>query len=401
MDETTRIGLFNNKIIAFNKAVEEKDISLIKAYGSEIIKIALEECVNPNVLVDTKDVYKRKALAVLEHLKNNISETYENNNKPSDSNSQESDPFYVEKNWFSEEVPDLNFSNVIGLQDVKDAFMVDVVAPLKPQFKEIYKKFRGDEKGSQILLWGPPGTGKTFIAKCMAGALNCPIAVVQTSEVLAGIVGVAEKNIRDIFNQASKLPRCIIFFDEIDSICSDRESMDSRNTKSVLTTLLTCMDGFVKTKNPDQLRIIIAATNLPWRLDPALKRGSRFDTQIYVPLPDEIARKKFVENDINRIPHDSNVTVEYLTNKLAGFSGADIKAILRQIANQPLKREVKNMMKGGQERGERVTLQDCEKVISGYINGVTPEMLERFKAYELGVSYEDYLLIKAKNKANS
>ena len=152
-------------------------------------------------------------------------------------------------------------------------------APLRPEFQEVYRKFRGNQLGSQILLYGPPGTGKTHIVKCLAGALNCQIAVVQTSEVLASVVGVAEKNIRDIFAQAAELDRCIIFLDEIDSICSDRSSDDARNTKSILTTMLTCMDGFMKTTNEGQLRIIVAATNLPWKLDSALKRGGRFETQ--------------------------------------------------------------------------------------------------------------------------
>lgn len=388
------LGIFNSKVSAFNNAVKANDNEAIAEIGAEMLKIALEECAKPTVSSTIKDTYRKQGMAVVSHL----AKLAKNPPVPVQSNGgsgENSDPYYVTKQWFSSEVPKLNFTNIIGVQEVKDAFMVDVVAPLRPEFKEIYKKFRGNQMGSQILLYGPPGTGKTHIVKCLAGALNCQIAVVQTSEVLASVVGVAEKNVRDIFAQAAELDRCIIFLDEIDSICSDRSSDDARNTKSILTTMLTCMDGFMKTTREGQLRIIVAATNLPWKLDSALKRGGRFETQIYVPLPDEKARRKFIELELNKLPHDADVTVEGLAEMLNGYSGADIKAVMKQIANEPLRREVKNILNPqiGKEQGERVTSADCVTVIKNYINSVTPEMLLRFEAYDRGICYEELLKV--------
>lgn len=391
MSEASMIGVFNSKVAAFNEAVHAKDIDEVCDIGREMINIALEQCSNPNVSMSIKNTYRKQCAAVIAHIVNYAKDPQVAVTRLGDGNETGVDPYYTEKNWFSDDVPDLNFTDVIGVQEVKDAFMVDVIAPLKPEFRAVYKKFRGDQLGTQILLYGPPGTGKTHIVKCLAGALNCKIAVVQTSEVLASVVGVAEKNMRDIFAQASKLDRCIIFLDEIDSICSDRSSDDSRHTKSILTTMLTCMDGFIKTKKPDQLRIIVAATNLPWKLDAALKRGGRFETQIYVPLPDEAARRRFVEIDLAKKPHASDVTVEYLAKRLEGYSGADIRAIMKQIANEPLRREVLNIMRTKSEKGEIITLDDCEKVIKSYVNVITPEMLLRFQAYDTGVSYEDLI----------
>lgn len=386
MAEASMIGVFNSKVSVFNEAVREGDVDTVCEVGSEMLRIAMEQCANPNVATTIKDTYRKQCASVIDHLTRYAKKSPVAAAHTGSSDEGGGDPYYTEKNWFSDEVPELNFTNIIGLQEVKDAFMVDVVAPLRHEFQEVYRKFRGNQLGTQILLYGPPGTGKTHIVKCLAGALNCKIAVVQTSEVLASVVGVAEKNVRDIFAQASKLDRCIIFLDEIDSICSDRSSDDSRHTKSILTTMLTCMDGFLKTKNPDQLRIIVAATNLPWKLDSALKRGGRFETQIYVPLPDEVARKKFVELDLDKLPHAENVTSDYLAEKLDGYAGADIKAIMKQIANEPLRREVMNIIKTGKEKGEIVTLADCEKVLKTYINSVTPEMLKKFKAYDIGIS---------------
>ena len=395
MAEASMIGIFNSKVSAFNNAVKQNEVEQIAEIGGEMLKIALDECSKLNVSSTLKDTYRKQCLAVVSHLVRLASNPPISVSSGSSDGSTGGDPYYVTKQWFSDEVPKLNFKNIIGVQEVKDAFMVDIVAPLRPELKDIYRKFRGDQMGSQILLYGPPGTGKTHIVKCLAGVLNCKIAVVQTSEVLASVVGVAEKNVRDIFNQASELDRCIIFLDEIDSICSDRSSDDSRNTKSILTTLLTCMDGFVKTKKDGQLRIIVAATNLPWKLDSALKRGGRFETQIYVPLPDEDARKKFVELELNKLPHDANVTVDGLAKMLNGYSGADIKAVMKQIANAPLRREVKNILNPniGKAQGERVTLEDCKDVIKNYINSITPEMLLRFEAYDRGITYEELVRI--------
>ena len=385
------IGIFNSKVSAFNEAVSAGDVDAVCQLASEMIQISLEQCANPNVSTTLKDTYRKQCLAVTKHLVHYAKRTPVASSNTGGSDEGCADPYYTEKNWFSDDVPNLNFTNIIGVQDVKDAFMVDVVAPLRPEFQAVYHKFRGNQLGTQILLYGPPGTGKTHIVKCLAGALNCKIAVVPTSEVLASVVGVAEKNMRDIFAQAEKLDRCIIFFDEVDSICSDRSSDDSRHTKSILTTMLTCMDGFMKTKKTNQLRIIVAATNLPWKLDAALKRGGRFETQIYVPLPDKEARQKFVEQDLTQVPHALDVTVEYLANKLEGYAGADIRAVMKQISNEPLRREILNIMKTGKECGGRVTLADCDKVISSYINGVNNETLLRFKAYDLGITYEQLL----------
>lgn len=398
MAEASMIGVFNSKISAFNAAVRSGDMEQASEIGVEIVRIALDECAKPNVSGTLKDTYRKQSLAVVNYLATHARHPLPvSSGGGGDGGNDGSDPYYVTKQWFADEVPDLNFTDIIGVQEVKDAFMVDVVAPLRPEFREYYRKFRGEQMGSQILLYGPPGTGKTHIVKCLAGALNCKIAVVQTSEVLASVVGVAEKNVRDVFAQAAELDRCIIFLDEIDSICSDRSSDDARNTKSILTTLLTCMDGFVKTKKDGQLRIIVAATNLPWKLDSALKRGGRFETQIYVPLPDEAARERFVRLGLDKLPHDGDVTVEGLVKMLAGYSGADIKAVMRQIANRPLRRAVLDVMNGKPEaaKSERVTAADCAEVIRDYINGVTPEMLLRFEAYDRGIPYEE--LVKRQN----
>lgn len=396
MTMETPMGVFTSKVKRYNEAVEAGNYSEIAMYGKEIVGSALEQCALPNVPSSFKDIYIKSAAGALAYLEKLASKAASQSTLSSDaSKSQGDDPYYVEKEWFSEDIPNLGWKDIIGVQEAKDAFMVDVVAPLNPKYQAVYHKFRGNNLQSQYLLYGPPGTGKTHIVKCLAGALGCKIAVVQTSEILASVVGVGEKHMKAIFEQAANLDKCIIFFDEIDSIASGRETADSTHTKAILTTMLTCLDGFTKNKKDNQLRIVIAATNRPWILDSAIKRGGRFETQIYVGLPDFEARKMFIKNmlqgDGKSVPCAPDVTIDGLAKMLNNFSGADINAVMKQIINRPLRREVFNINEGRGEKGEKVTLEDCKYVIERYINCVTPTMLTQFEAYRKNMSYEDFV----------
>ncbi len=300
--------------------------------------------------------------------------------------------------WFAAPIPDLDLNAIAGLQDVKNEFWVNIHAPTNEAFADIYKKYRGEEKGLQVLLYGPPGTGKTHAVKCLAGAMQCKIAVVQIKDVMANLVGDGAKIIAEIFEQARKLDKCIIFFDEIDAIASSRESDDSRHTKEQLTTLLTNMDGFTSKTRPGQIRIVIAATNRPWALDSAVKRGGRFDTQIYVPLPDPEARAMLIKLSLkDYVPRASDVTIDWLVERTEGYSGADIKAICRQAISLPLKREILARL-NNKNIPDRVTRDDFNYVFDRYINPTNEEDLMRFDAYTMNMDYDnrDYKTLKCK-----
>ena len=306
-------------------------------------------------------------------------------------------------NWFSAKAPDLKLSDIAGLKELKEQFIVNIIAPTLPQFSAVYKKYRGSERGLQVLLYGPPGTGKTFAVRCLAGELGCAIAVVQIKDVMANLVGDGAKIIAEIFEQANKYDKCIIFFDEIDAIASSREGDDSRHTKEQLTTLLTYMDGFTSKANPDQLRIVIAATNRPWALDSAVKRGGRFDTQILVPMPDYDARCQLVRLALGKdekvkkrvdVPCAGDVTVDWVADRLDGYAGADIKSICRQAASKPLKRELLALI-AGKQKPDMITRDDFETVFSSYINSVTDNDLMQYDAYSMNMEYgDDYIVTK-------
>ena len=383
-------------VAGFNAAIEKKDVAKAVEMGRLAIQNA-QAALNNNPGAN-QAYYESVIKTVSKFLAD--PQIKEPNKKASAStgNGNVKEDKIKSTDWFAAPIPDLKIKDIAGLQDVKTEFAVNVFAPINPALSDIYKKYRGDEIGLQILLYGPPGTGKTHVVKCLAGELGCKIAVVQIKDVMANLVGDGAKIISEIFEQAKKYDRCIIFFDEIDAIASSREGDDSRHTKEQLTTLLTNMDGFTSKTKPGQIRIVIAATNRPWALDSAVKRGGRFDTQIYIPLPDDAAREKLVALALGKdkdakgkanVPVADDVTLDWLVEKTKGYAGADIKAICRQAVTRPLKREIMARLSGAQETDDCVTRNDFEEVFGKYINSLTRETLMQFEAYKLSMEYEE------------
>ena len=394
---TTMMDSFKDYISLYNKHRNDGDTSSAIRVARKIVEIADAQCKASEVPQSYKDFYSQTAASVREFLAdmNTGKHVSGRSAQPAEDDKIKS------TDWFAADVPNLSMKDVAGLKEVTNEFMVNVFAPISPKYSVIYKKYR-KEMGLQILLYGPPGTGKTHIVKCLAGQLGCKIAVVQIKDVMANLVGDGAKIIAEIFEQARKYDKCIIFFDEIDAIAASREDDESRHTKEQLTTLLTNMDGFTAATKEGQIRIIIAATNRPWILDSAVKRGGRFDTQIYVPLPDFDARCKLVALALGKdkavknrldVPCAPDVTVEWLAEKFEGYAGADIKAVCKQIINKPLRREIEYLGKHGVMASDCITRGDCEEVMGKYINSITDEMLLRFDAYAANMDLYEYLKI--------
>jgi len=376
----------------FGKLVNERDFSTkeIIRVGELFIDFLKSELEGSNINEHLRDKYSRAMKNVESYLKK-INPNYVSAGETAQ----------VAKKWFDKDVPNLELDDLKGLKDVKAEFSVNILAPFLDKYKGAYKKYRGNKFSAQVLLYGPPGTGKTFAVKCLAGELGCHIAVVQTKDILANLVGDAEKNMAEVFEEAESYDRCIIFFDEIDAIAATRESDESRHTKGVLTTMLTYMDGFTKKAKEGQQRIIIAATNRPWVLDTALKRGGRFETQIYIDVPDAEARYQLVKlafgkdekvkNRIN-VPCAEDVVLSKLAEDLEGMSGADIAAVCKQIINKPLLRELSALQKN-KIIEDFVTQEDCDEVKKNYINVITQDLRDQFVAYSKNMDVGKYKLI--------
>ena len=272
----------------------------------------------------------------------------------------------------------ITFDDVAGLTEVKDQIIYNVLEPLKnPELAEIY----GIKAGGKILLYGPPGTGKTFIARAIAGEVDAAFYSVNCQDLISKYMGESSKTLDKLFDDAQKNERAIIFFDEFDSVASKRSDStggaDAEMSRFV-ATFLTKVDGFKKSKTCKML-LLIAATNRPWAIDSAMVRGGRFDTQIYVGLPDLEARLFIIEKAFKKVPTDTDVDFAEIARRLDGYGCGDIKSICEKIKLETYMKSVKTGIK------KNVSNMDCEKVISNSKNNLSETDLQKFEMYKEGL----------------
>jgi len=220
--------------------------------------------------------------------------------------------------------PVLSWSDVAGLDEVKDILRQVIEMPLK--HSELLKEY-GVKASKGILLFGPPGCGKTFLAKVVASEAKAHFLQVRGPELLQQYIGQSEAQLRDIFTRARENAPCVLFFDEIDALAGARGTSDASGTK-ILTQFLTEMDGVDELKGV----IVVGATNRPDTLDPALLRPGRFDRVLYVPPPDLQARLGLIQNQLASRPIAGDISFEKLANLTEGYSAADITAICNAAA---------------------------------------------------------------------
>ncbi|MEF3245410.1 MAG: AAA family ATPase [Caldisericaceae bacterium] len=220
--------------------------------------------------------------------------------------------------------PLLSWDDVVGLEDVKEALYEMIEMPLAhPElFKEYHIK---PSKG--VLLFGPPGCGKTFLAKVVASEAKAHFLYIKGPELLQQVVGKSEAQLRDLFIRARENTPCILFFDEIDAIGGARGTREESGTK-ILTQFLTEMDGVEELKGV----IVVAATNRPDTLDPALMRPGRFDRILYIPPPDRQARLGLFKKELAGKPIADDVDYEQLADITKDYSSADIVSICNMVA---------------------------------------------------------------------
>lgn len=233
------------------------------------------------------------------------------------------------------EVPKVEWKDIGGLDDAKQDLIEAVEWPLKyPEaFAALHSK---PPKG--ILLFGPPGTGKTMLAKAAATQSEANFISIRGPELFSRYVGESERAVRETFRKAKQAAPAIVFFDEFDSIAPVRgASSDSRVTERVVSQILIELDGMVELKNV----VIIAATNRPDIVDPALLRPGRFDRLIYIPPPDAEGRKKIFKIHLAEKPIADDVNIEELAQRTEGYVGADIEAICREASMLALREFIK------------------------------------------------------------
>ncbi|TDE13645.1 AAA family ATPase [Dyadobacter psychrotolerans] len=217
--------------------------------------------------------------------------------------------------------PSINFSDVGGMENVKKEIDLKIIKPLL--HPDLYKAY-GKKTGGGILLYGPPGCGKTYIAKATAGQVNAKFINVGLSDILDMWIGSSEKNLHDIFEVARQNTPCVLFFDEIDALGASRSDMKQSSGRHLINQFLQELDGI---DNNNEGILILGATNTPWHLDPAFRRPGRFDRIIFVPPPDEAARESILQLKLRNKPVDG-IDLKGLAKKLEHYSGADIEALI-------------------------------------------------------------------------
>ena len=234
------------------------------------------------------------------------------------------------EDWIVREKPNVRFSDIAGLEDVKQEIYLKMIHPF--QHPELAKHYRIDVGGG-LLLFGPPGTGKTMIAKAVACELDATIFVMSPAQMLSKWVGEAEQNVRKLFAAAKEEEKSVIFIDEIEALVPRRRDSSSTVMQRVVPQILQELEGF--DRKSGQALMFLGATNEPWGLDPAVLRPGRFDARVYVPLPDPEARFRLFEIYLADRPLDDDVNFAELVDKTNGYSGADIRAICTRAATRP------------------------------------------------------------------
>ena len=271
-------------------------------------------------------------------------------------------------------IPNVSWENVGGLKDLREELYYDIVLPIiNPQ----KLKLVGISKAAGVLLYGPPGCGKTLLAKAVANEAKANFISIKGPELLNKYVGESERAIRSLFIRAKNSSPCIIFFDELDALVPKRSNENNNSSERVVNQLLTEMDGLEDRKQI----FIIAATNRPDIIDPAMLRPGRLDKLLYVPLPDYEDRCSILSTITKNLKLDKDINFDNINNdkRMEGFSGADIAALVREAQLHALKR-LNQKEKENEEINEfNINMSDFEYSLNNILPSVS---LNDKKKYE-------------------
>lgn len=254
------------------------------------------------------------------------------------------------------EVPNVSWNDIGGLENVKRELQELVQYPV--EHPEKFLKF-GMTPSRGVLFYGPPGCGKTLLAKAIANECQANFISIKGPELLTMWFGESEANVRDVFDKARQAAPCVLFFDELDSIAKSRggSSGDAGGASDrVINQVLTEMDGMGAKKNV----FIIGATNRPDIIDPAILRPGRLDQLIYIPLPDEKSRLNIFKAALRKSPLAKDVDLGYLAKVTHGFSGADLTEICQRACKLAIRESIEKDIRRERERKEQAQSADAE-----------------------------------------
>ncbi len=265
------------------------------------------------------------------------------------------------------DIPDINWEDVGGLEDIKSELREAVEWPLK--YPKLFER-AGIRPLNGILLFGPPGCGKTLLAKAIANESRSNFITVKGPEIFSKWVGESEKTVREIFRKARQASPSIIYFDEIDAITAARisyEGSGSGVTSSVVNQILVEMDGLENRKGV----VVIASTNRPDLVDSALLRPGRFDRLLYITAPDLESRIKILEVHTSEMPLANDVSLKLVAQITEGYSGADLENVCREAGMQAIREKMEDI--------DKIEYKHFELALSKITSTLPTEVIEKYE----------------------
>jgi transitional endoplasmic reticulum ATPase len=281
-------------------------------------------------------------------------------------------------------IPRITYDDLGGLRNEVQKIREMVELPMR--HPELFEKL-GVEAPKGVLLYGPPGTGKTLLAKAVAGETNSHFTSLSGPEIIGKFYGESEERLRDIFKQAEENAPSIIFIDEIDSIAPKREEVTGEVEKRIVSQLLTLMDGM---KSRGKV-VVIAATNRPDSIDPALRRPGRFDREIEIGIPDQQGRREILNIHTRGMPIEEKVNLDQIARVTHGFVGADLEMLAKEAAMRSLRKILPDL----DLEAEKIPNEILQKIIitdndfKDALKDVRPSALREVLVQVPDVTWED------------
>lgn len=265
--------------------------------------------------------------------------------------------------WLVGEKPNITFDDIAGMEDAKRVIDEMVIYPMKSPEKA---RALGLNPGGGVLLFGPPGTGKTMLGKAIAGALDAPFYYASGADLRSKWYGESEQRLSQLMNAAKSQSVAVVFLDEIESLLPKRTENSHAADNRVVTQFLSDLGGF---KDSNNLLLVLGATNKPWAIDEAVFRTGRFDEKVYIGPPDKAARMKILELNLKNAAVAGDVNLEELAEKLDGCSGSDCAAIVSAAKRSALGSAIRN------DADPVITVDDFEDARRRIPSSITAEIL--------------------------